>query len=180
MVIDKSDCRVHAIDDLKVVSELLGREPEGNFEISLRRRDGQPVVITNDPLLLDGTPMPTLFWLVDPQLRTAVGRLEAAGGVREATAAVDQVELDQAHMQYAALRDARLPSTHRGPVPTGGVGGTRRGVKCLHAHLAWWLVGGEDPVGSWVARQLGLTRPLQGSAFDPPLPCFQVQYGRNE
>ncbi len=42
------------------------------------------------------------------------------------------------------------------PRPTGGVGGTRRGVKCLHAHLAWWLVGGDDPVGRWVADRLDL------------------------
>jgi hypothetical protein len=34
------------------------------------------------------------------------------------------------------------------------VGGTRRGVKCLHAHYAWYLVGGDDPVGRWVAEQL--------------------------
>ena len=41
-----------------------------------------------------------------------------------------------------------------GPRPSGGVGGTRRGVKCLHAHYAWYLVGGDDPVGRWVAEQL--------------------------
>jgi len=39
------------------------------------------------------------------------------------------------------------------------VGGTRRGVKCLHAHLAWWLAGGSDPVGAWTAGRLGLHRP---------------------
>jgi hypothetical protein len=41
------------------------------------------------------------------------------------------------------------------------VGGTRRGVKCLHAHLAHWLAGGDDAVGEWVAMQLdarGATR----------------------
>jgi exopolyphosphatase/guanosine-5'-triphosphate,3'-diphosphate pyrophosphatase len=27
-------------------------------------------------------------------------------------------------------------------------------VKCLHAHYAWYLVGGDDPVGRWVAEQL--------------------------
>jgi Protein of unknown function (DUF501) len=27
-------------------------------------------------------------------------------------------------------------------------------VKCLHAHLAWWLAGGDDPVGAWVASEL--------------------------
>jgi hypothetical protein len=27
-------------------------------------------------------------------------------------------------------------------------------VKCLHAHYAWFLAGGDDPVGAWVAQQL--------------------------
>jgi hypothetical protein len=27
-------------------------------------------------------------------------------------------------------------------------------VKCLHAHLAWWLAGGHDPVGAWTAARL--------------------------
>ncbi len=34
------------------------------------------------------------------------------------------------------------------------MGGTRQGVKCLHAHYAWHLAGGDDPVGRWVAEQL--------------------------
>ena len=37
---------------------------------------------------------------------------------------------------------------------SGGVGGTRTGVKCLHAHYAWHLAGGDDPVGRWVSEQL--------------------------
>jgi hypothetical protein len=39
-------------------------------------------------------------------------------------------------------------------VPSGGVAGTRRGVKCLHAHYAWFLAGGEDHVGRWVKEHL--------------------------
>ena len=39
------------------------------------------------------------------------------------------------------------------PRPSAGVGGTRRGVKCLHAHYAWYLAGGDDPVGRWVAER---------------------------
>lgn len=163
---------MNAISDLEMVSALLGRKPDANFVVLLRRKDGQPVVIANDPLLLDATPMPTRFWLVDPQLRAMVGRLEALGGVRQAEAAVDPTELQRAHTRYAALRDALLPVTHHGPTPTGGVGGTRRGVKCLHAHLAWWLVGGEDPVGGWVATQLKLARPLEGDAFELPTSCI--------
>ena len=34
------------------------------------------------------------------------------------------------------------------------MGGTRKGVKCLHAHYGWWLAGGDDPVGQWVADHL--------------------------
>ena len=75
--------------------------------------------------------------------------------MRAAEAAVSPAELAAAHARYAAERDATLPEGHRGPRPAGGVGGTRRGVKCLHAHYAWHLAGGDDPVGRWVADRLG-------------------------
>ena len=120
----------------------------------VRSPDGRPVVIRNDPFLADGTPLPTRFWLVDGDLRRAVSRLEASGGVGEAEAAVDPSELARAHARYAAERDAAIPADHRGPRPSGGVGGTRQGVKCLHAHYAWYLAGGDDPVGRWVAERL--------------------------
>lgn len=143
-------------DERARIAELLGRPPRGNVVVVRRRPDGTPQVIANDPVLDDGTPMPTRYWLVDPDLREAVARVEADGGVRAAEAAVDAASLERAHRRYAAERDALLPPAHEGPRPTGGVGGTRAGVKCLHAHLAWWLVGGEDPVGEWTAVQLGL------------------------
>jgi hypothetical protein len=98
--------------------------------------------------------MPTRYWLVGDAVRQAVSRLESHGGVREAEAAVDPVELAAAHTRYAAERDAALPPGHQGPRPTGGVGGTRRGVKCLHAHYAWFLAGGDDPVGRWVHEHI--------------------------
>jgi hypothetical protein len=138
------------------VTKLLGRPPVGAFRVVLRRRDGSPVVIENAPLLGDGRPMPTRYWLLDSELRDAVSRLEADGGVRRAASAVDPGELKQAHDLYAAGRDGAVPTDHTGHRPSGGVGGTRRGVKCLHAHLAWFLVGGPDPVGAWTADQLGL------------------------
>lgn len=136
--------------DRDQVERLLGRPPRGEFEVVVRGPDGAPVVICNAPLLGDGTPMPTRYWLVDERLRVAVGRLEAAGGVRTAETAVDRHLLAAAHRRYAAERDAALPLDHDGPRPTGGVGGTRQGVKCLHAHYAWFLAGGDDPVGRWV------------------------------
>ena len=55
-----------------------------------------------------------------------------------------------AHQRYAAERDAIVPgdAEHR---PSGGVGGTERGVKCLHAHYADYAVGNDNPVGEMVA-----------------------------
>jgi hypothetical protein len=145
--------------DRERVAELLGRPPQGAFEVVVRAADGAPMVIRNAPLLDDGTPMPTRYWLVDPALNRAVGTLEAAGGVRRAEAAVDAGALAAAHDAYAAERDAALPAGSSGPVPSGGVGGTRQGVKCLHAHYAWHLAGGDDPVGRWVAEHLHDTDP---------------------
>ncbi|HUQ62186.1 MAG TPA: DUF501 domain-containing protein [Acidimicrobiales bacterium] len=142
------------MSDYSAVRALLGRPPQGGFEVCVRGGDGQPVVIRNAPLLDDGTPMPTRYWLVDEDLRRAVSRLEAAGGVREAEADVGPDELARAHEAYAAERNAALPAGHTGPAPSGGVGGTRKGVKCLHAHYAWHLAGGDDPVGRWVAVRL--------------------------
>jgi hypothetical protein len=140
--------------DVARVRQLLGREPMAPFTVAVRDRDGGPVVIRNGPLLEDGTPMPTLYWLVGAAEVTAVSRLESAGGVRAARREVDAARLEDAHRRYAAERDAALPDGWNGPRPTGGVGGTRGAVKCLHAHYAWYLAGGEDPVGQWVADRL--------------------------
>ena len=64
-------------DDIAAVQALLGREPAGPFRVILRRPNGSPVVIENAPHLDDGTPMPTLYWLVDDSLREQVSRLES-------------------------------------------------------------------------------------------------------
>lgn len=140
--------------DLEAVEALLGRPVQGDFEVVVRHDDGSPVVLRNAPLMHDGTPMPTRYWLVGEPERTLVSRLEADGGVRAAEAEVDADDLVDAHRRYAAERDAAIPAGHRGHRPAGGVGGTRVGVKCLHAHYAWHLAGGDDPVGRWVADQL--------------------------
>ena len=160
-----------SLRDWAEVADLLGRLPQGGFEVWVRHADGRPRVIRNDPLLDDGTPMPTRYWLVSASDRVTVSRLESRGGVRQAEAAVDAAELAAAHARYAAERDAALPVAHDGPRPGGGVGGTRRGVKCLHAHYAWHLAGGADPVGAWVAAELAAAEtPAEPDADVPAEP----------
>ena len=141
-------------DERAEVEALLGRPVQGDYVVVVRHDDGSPVVLRNAPLMHDGTPMPTRYWLVGEPERTRVSRLEAAGGVNRAEAEVDAEELAAAHARYAAERDAALPPGYEGHRPSGGVGGTRLGVKCLHAHYAWHLAGGDDPVGRWVEAHL--------------------------
>ena len=171
------------IDDNEAVAALFGPPPLGAFTVAVRRPDGTPAVIENAPLLSDGRPMPTRYWLVDARLREAVSRLEAAGGVRRASAAVSGEAVAEAHARHAAERDRALPPGHSGPAPTGGVGGTRRGVKCLHAHLAWHLAGGDDPVGRWTAEQLALDvadfEVEAAEVQDRPGPVAAVDCGTN-
>jgi len=145
---------VASLADIQRVTELLGRSPQGDFEVVVRGSNGDPIVVQNAPLLFDGTPMPTLFWLVGKKEYVAVARLESIGGVDQSEAEIAEADIASAHLRYQVLRDSLLPPQHTGPKPSGGVAGTRRGVKCLHAHYAWFLAGGDDPVGRWVAEHL--------------------------
>jgi hypothetical protein len=149
-------------DDVARVTALLGRAPRAAFTVAVRDPSGAPVVIRNAPFLDDGTPLPTTYWLVDPELSRAIARLEADGGVRNAQESVDPEALAATHARYAAQRDAAIDAGHEGPRPFGGVGGTRVGVKCLHAHYAYRLAGGDDPVGDWVADALARTSTRVG------------------
>ena len=144
--------------DIARVGELLGRLPQGQFEIVVRTKSGDPVVLRNAPFLDDGTPMPTRYWLLGEHETVIVGRLEASGGVNQAEADIGPTALEETHNRYAAERDAAIDPAHTGPRPFGGVGGTRIGVKCLHAHFGWWLAVGDDPVGQWVADKLDVSR----------------------
>lgn len=143
-------------DDTAAVTRLLGRVPRGEWAVALRGLDGEPVVIRNAPLLPDGRPMPTEFWLVDSHLNRRIGTLEAEGGVREAERAIGLEVLAALHGDVAERRERDLAGRPElgSARPTGGVGGTRTGVKCLHAHYAHWLVTRADPVGAWVHGHL--------------------------
>ena len=125
-------------------------------------------MIRNAPRDVSGAPFPTTYWLTCPDAVKAVARLEAAGGSPDSTS--------------ASVRIRRSPSPGAPPIgPTprtaprdlleasgdGGVGGTRHGVKCLHAHYAFHLAGGVDPVGAWVAEQVEPIHPESGRAASP-------------
>lgn len=153
--------------DEDTVAGQIGRPLRAPVEIVARCHLGLPVVVAVPPLLDDGTPFPTRYWLTCPLAVTRIGRLEGAGGVKrmETKAAVDEefgARLQAAHRRYADDRDALLPPD-ADPTPSGGVGGATRGVKCLHAHYADTVAGNDNPVGSLAA---GWIEPL-----DCVVPC---------
>jgi hypothetical protein len=106
--------------------------------------------------LVDGEPFPTLYWLTCVRAGKEVGRLEAAGAMRELNRRLDEdsgfrAAFEAANADYVARRDAH----HRLPDAGFVGGGPDDRVKCLHAHLAHQLVCGCNPVGGWVEEQIG-------------------------
>jgi len=157
--------------DLIAIREQLGRDPTTPFSVVVRCQGGHPLVIRNRPIDLDGNPFPTLFWLTCPDAHRAVARLESVGRIRELNERCDDdpvfaAEVERAHRDHARERARYLPAAEA----FGGVGGTRTGVKCLHAHYANHLAGGDDPIGAIVAAEIepphGPTPPGRVAAVD--------------
>jgi uncharacterized protein len=159
------------MDDHARVAELLGRTPRGAFDVVVRDTTGDPVVVRNAPFLDDGTPMPTRFYLVGSEIVKAVSRVEAAGGVDAVEAELGLDEIAAIHRRYESERDSAITAGYSGPRPSGGVGGTRVGVKCLHAHVANELATGDDAIGRWTLERippdtLGTPTRLDSSGHD--------------
>jgi hypothetical protein len=123
--------------DRAVVERQLGRPPRAFRRVVVRCPFGHPAVTEQAPYDDKGEPFPTMFWLTCPHFVARVSRLEAAGGVERWTRAASEepalaASLARAHTEQRELR----------PELDLGVGGARpgaRGLKCLHAHVAYAL-----------------------------------------
>jgi uncharacterized protein len=149
--------------DEAVVARQLGRPPRGLRRVAHRCRCGLPDVVETAPRLPDGTPFPTLYYLTCPRAVSAVGRLEAAGVMRQMEERLGQdAGLREAylaaHRDYLARRDAAAEDAGVPPLPAGtqSAGGMPARVKCLHALVAHELaVPGVNPLGGQALRQAG-------------------------
>lgn len=158
--------------DLDTIQWQLGRPPTGALGVAQRCVHGYPQVVLTHPLHRTGEKFvlfPTLFWLTCPFLAAAVSRLESAGAVKRFEALLaTHPDLAQryarAHEAYRAERLSLLSADDReflrraralDRLQTGvaGLGNPGR-VKCLHAHLAHFLAGKDNPIGEAVAAQL--------------------------
>jgi len=147
------------MDDSSVVAVQIRRPPRSPVDVRIRCHLGLPVVIDVPPILDDGTPFPTTHWLTCPLALRRISRIESAGGVGAADALVaeDPSVADSfaaAMERYELYRDGMMPPGWDGPRPTGGIAGSRHGVKCLHAQYADSAAGNDNPIGADVAGQI--------------------------
>lgn len=147
------------MDDRSVAETQLGRAARSRVDVHTRCHLDMPVVIDVPPLLDDGTPFPTTFWLTCPLATLRISRIESAGGVRAADHAVssdpDVAErFSRAMARYEQHRENLVPDDWTGPTPTGGIAGSSGGVKCLHAQYADTAAGNDNPIGEEVAAQI--------------------------
>lgn len=155
------------VEDRLLAERQLGRSLRGEVRVASRCPHGKVQVIATSPLLEDGTPFPTLYWLTCPLLRSGVSRLENGDLREELRRRVEEdgdfsASLLQAEREYRRRQEdwaermgvaARFRELFS---QSPGIGGTvSLGLKCLHAHLAHYLAGGSNPVGREVMARLG-------------------------
>ncbi|MGI8775735.1 MAG: DUF501 domain-containing protein [Actinomycetota bacterium] len=139
----------HSAADEAVVSAQLGRSLRGRWSVARRCHLGVPMAIENHPVLEDGAPFPTLYWLTCPLLLKRVSGLESRGDMAElnrrlagdaslsARLTGSLERLQSRRDQHAVIEDAGAPP-----------GGGPDKVKCLHAHVAQELAQPGNPVGA--------------------------------
>jgi uncharacterized protein len=158
----------HSALDSHRVENQLGRTLRGSWTVARRCHLGFPMVIENHPLLEDGTPFPTLYWLTCPILLKRVSRLEAGGemaGINrrlEADTALKS-RLDASLHRLVATRDALAVLEGQTAPPGGGPDK----VKCLHAHVAQELADPPNPVGAWALSETGWPDCVVGCVREP-------------
>jgi len=140
------------MDPAGVVTWQLGRPPRGTWRVWASCSFGRPTVIATAAALEDGQPFPTLFYLTCPHLTEMLSALESAGAadawhellIADETMAARLAAADEA---YRAARADESGGTD--PTPYVGIAGQRDALatKCLHAHVAAYLAGLDDPVG---------------------------------
>jgi hypothetical protein len=156
---------MNGLRDSEVLALQIGRPLRATSTVLRRCALGLPIVAEVPPVLDTGEPFPTRYWLTCPLAHRRIARLEARGGVRAAQIEIEAdptlaTALAEVHARYARQRDASVPAgaRHR---PSGGVGGSSGGVKCLHAHYADFAAGNDNLVGLRVHAEIEEPRCAQ-------------------
>jgi len=122
----------------------LGRPVRGVVAVAARCVCGAPLVARTAPLLEDGTPFPTTYYLTEPGASAGIGRLESEGLMAQMNAQL-QADASLAAAHLAAHHDYLRRRAELGSPPQlEGVsaGGMPDRVKCLHVLVAHALAAG--------------------------------------
>ncbi|NLJ83846.1 MAG: DUF501 domain-containing protein [Halanaerobiaceae bacterium] len=146
----------------------LGRPADNLLAVAVYCPFQKPAVLLTEPYSEEKGVFPTIYWLSCPYLVKEIARLEARGYVKSYSLLVKEdrdfrERLRTAHKKYAEKRMALLsgekveklkagsPAIYR-VLKDSGVGGINNleGIKCLHVHVADYLVNKENPIGEKV------------------------------
>lgn len=146
----------------------LGRPADNLMDIAVYCPFQKPAVLLTAPYSAEKGVFPTIYWLSCPYLVKEVARMEDKGYVKRFSRMVKEdgdfrERLRTAHKKYAERRMALLSEESQEKIKLismaiyqvlrdSGVGGINNleGIKCLHVHLADYLVNKENPVGEKV------------------------------
>jgi len=156
----------------EIIKLQLGREPHNLMGIARYCPFNKPAVLITKPYSVEYGVFPTIYWLSCPYLVKEVGKLEDKGIIRELTKRLHndsefKRKMQEAHENYRKQRLDYLNEDSSENInnvsadivkvlKSSGVGGIRdkQGIKCLHTHLADYLVNGQNPVGKFVWEKL--------------------------
>ena len=160
------------MNDHKIVELQLNRKINNFLKTAKYCPFGYPAVITVNPFIKK-IPAPTIYWLSCPYLSYEVDRLEGESDLISELG--DRLDADyefkdlmnKTHELYAEKRlnlisDSQLEKAKKisddlyNTLTKSGVGGIKekQGIKCLHTHLADYLVGEFNPAGKIIFKKI--------------------------
>lgn len=158
-------------DIVTIIEKQIDRKPEGMVEVSKECPFEYPAVIKVYPFFY-GRVFPTTYWLTCPYLQKEISVLEDKGWITKMQEVVNTDEeiaqtLKKAHEVYAKERFEMLDATEKKKMreisddiyetlKNSGIGGVKdkKGIKCLHTHVADYLVHKINPIGKRVLQEI--------------------------
>jgi hypothetical protein len=126
--------------------------PQKPWRVLVGCKYGSPQVIVSPSLLENGSRFPNWAWLTCPYLCRVVAREEDKGACADWTHALEERPKCVAQLQAADAELRRLRAEEgdgEDYCAEVGLCGSKNPlkVKCIHAHVAYYLAGLSDPIG---------------------------------
>lgn len=160
-------------DERKIIKWQLGREIENLDTVGRYCPFGYPAVLVVKPFVKKNNIVsPTIYWLSCPYLIYEVDRIENNGFIEKITLKLEndpkfRKNIFSAHKRYAELRRTKLSVNDLeaaeeisedllNTLLKSGIGGIKdkSGIKCLHTHLADFLMGNDNPAAELIWGKL--------------------------